>query len=228
VPSAGEEGGTAIASSSDQADVVSVPNGAVGSSLADLASGVGLGNATSPDEIEFLCPNNHLLHGKASMQGRPGICPQCHSKFRIPSYEEYEMPLEQPGGAAGGQTKMPATAPRPLYSPMPDSAVPLGQEIQPTSLNFGNLADGSSPHPLATLFPRLWAYKTMGASLEIHYADSRILAPDRFAPGLSQGSHGVFAVDDTSGTFTLTAVEWASVHTIQLRGVKKLVDETTR
>jgi len=39
-------------------------------------------------QIEFLCPNGHRLHGPASLQGKPGQCPDCGSRFRIPIYEE--------------------------------------------------------------------------------------------------------------------------------------------
>jgi len=39
--------------------------------------------------IEFLCPNGHKLSGPASLQGRPGQCPHCQSKFVIPDYSEF-------------------------------------------------------------------------------------------------------------------------------------------
>jgi hypothetical protein len=38
--------------------------------------------------IEFLCPNGHRLSGPARLQGMPGQCPHCKTKFRIPSYDE--------------------------------------------------------------------------------------------------------------------------------------------
>ena len=41
-------------------------------------------------QIEFLCPNGHHLHGPASLQGRPGACPECGSRFRIPIMDEAE------------------------------------------------------------------------------------------------------------------------------------------
>jgi len=44
--------------------------------------------AVKEQEIEFLCPNGHRLHGPASLQGRPGECPECGSRFRIPTYDE--------------------------------------------------------------------------------------------------------------------------------------------
>jgi hypothetical protein len=44
-------------------------------------------------QIEFLCPNGHRLHGPASLQGKPGECPECGSRFHIPTYDE--VPAEE-------------------------------------------------------------------------------------------------------------------------------------
>jgi len=48
------------------------------------------------DQIEFLCPNGHLLHGPAQLQGRPAECPECGLKFVIPTYSEQPEPGAQP------------------------------------------------------------------------------------------------------------------------------------
>src|SRR5581483_10363847 len=42
------------------------------------------------DQIIFLCPNGHRLHGLASLAGRPGQCPHCGVKFLVPSPDEDE------------------------------------------------------------------------------------------------------------------------------------------
>jgi len=232
VPSPGGEASASSPAPGDNEDVVPVQATASGSSLVSgLASGVLAGHATGADEIEFLCPNNHLLHGKADIQGRPGVCPQCQSKFRIPTYDHWETPAEPSPAETSRQPMFGASAGvrvSPPFLPMVDSAVPLGQEGLPTALHFGNVAGAAAAHPLAALFPRLWAYKSLGAAMEIQYGDGLRLVPDRFAAALSQGSHGVFAVDDTNGTFTITAVEWGAVSAIVLRNVKKLIDEMTR
>jgi len=46
-------------------------------------------------QIEFLCPNGHHLHGPASLQGRPGACPECGSRFRIPILDESDEQEEE-------------------------------------------------------------------------------------------------------------------------------------
>ena len=64
-------------------------------SSAELVSGAPGGSSDSQPrvpprepQIEFLCPNGHHLHGPASLQGRPGACPECGSRFRIPVVDE--------------------------------------------------------------------------------------------------------------------------------------------
>ncbi len=42
-------------------------------------------NTPCEPEWEFLCPNGHLLHSTQAFQGRLGECPECHSRFRIPT-----------------------------------------------------------------------------------------------------------------------------------------------
>ena len=60
-------------------------------SAPDTANDVSESNASgTEDEIVFLCPNGHKLNGPARLQGRPGQCPHCGEKFRIPSYDDVD------------------------------------------------------------------------------------------------------------------------------------------
>jgi len=202
----------------------SVPVGS-GSGLGGPASGVSLGAATAADQIEFLCPNDHLLHGAAALQGRPGQCPVCGSKFRIPVYDD-----------------QPALAPPP---PIIEPAVP---EAEPSSVELagaeqdragaGSKASGDRPptvepnrppsgvgqsnqgHPSAQLMARLWRLKSQGATIELRYGEGHRLTPDEYMASLSSATHGVFAVKEPNGTLTLTAMPWDSVHAVIARGVR--------
>lgn len=51
--------------------------------------------APKTETIDFLCPNGHRLNGPASLQGKPGQCPHCGQKFRIPSYDDEEAEDEE-------------------------------------------------------------------------------------------------------------------------------------
>jgi hypothetical protein len=77
-------------------------------------------------------------------------------------------------------------------------------------------------HPLSVLFAQLWEQKQRGANLELQLADGDKLAPEGFAPSLSQFTHGVFAVKMLDGTHTMMAVAWDKVARVTLRGVRDL------
>jgi hypothetical protein len=154
------------------------------------------------DEIEFLCPNGHRLHGPSSLQGQPGQCPECGSRFRVPSYEEVpdegeETPEEQISVAKSDQDEI---------------------SLEDEELEIREI-DSSS---LAGLFSRLWEEKRRGAIIELHSADGQTIVPEHFVEGLSTSTHGVLAVADPDGTYTLTVLAWDSVVRIQVRRLKTL------
>ncbi len=195
--------------------------GGAAAETAPPASGVGLGSAVNEAEIEFLCPNNHLLHGPASLQGRPGQCPECGSRFRIPRYDETEQEQED----TKAQIAVAALAAE--GTPEEQEAAPPaeGPAELSTALAGNDSGVGLPAHPWSALFSRLWAYKSQGATVEIRYGDGQRLSPDRFLKGVSHASHAVFAVQDPSGSHTLTAVPWDSISVVLVRGVKKLPEE---
>ncbi len=155
------------------------------------------------DEIEFLCPNGHRLHGPSSLQGQPGQCPDCGSRFRIPSYDE--VPDE------GEET--------------PEEQISVGRADRvEISLEEGEELESGEPgsNSLAALFSRFWVEKHHGAIIELHLADSQTIVPEHFSDGLSTGTHGVFAVSDPDGTYTLTVLAWESVVRVQVRRLQTL------
>jgi hypothetical protein len=84
--------------------------------------------ATAPQprgQIEFLCPNGHRLHGPASLQGKPGQCPDCGSRFRIPIYDEVSAEEEAASqislGRVNGREGSGIGAPAATGTPAPES-----------------------------------------------------------------------------------------------------------
>jgi hypothetical protein len=179
-------------------------------------AGVTAGAALSDEEIEFLCPNNHLLHGPTALQGQPGECPTCGSKFRIPSWNDLsdeEQPAEPPASAGSGLNSLSLDA----------TEKPAGADA--ASASGVPLAAASQGHSAASVFTRLWMEKRRGAQIEIRCRDGQTLTPTSFAPRMSQGYLGVFAVKQNDGNFTLTAIPWDTIAEVTVRNVKRLPEE---
>jgi DNA-directed RNA polymerase subunit RPC12/RpoP len=179
-------------------------------------SGIGIASTAAPDrtvaeepQIEFLCPNGHRLHGPANLQNRPGECPECGSRFRIPTYED--IPEEE------GTEQQISIGPADNSD---QSSVRLPQFVQTPDIEHPQVG-----HPLAKAFAELWAEKAPQVTVELHLRNGDILLPDRFAEALSQQTHGVFALSESGGTYTLTVVAWDSVVRILLKDVKELPEE---
>jgi hypothetical protein len=184
--------------------------------------------------IEFLCPNGHRLNGPVSLQGRPGECPECGSRFRVPSYGDDlsdEEPLDEQqisrGHIGGGSDSKvgQAAADGDRHSPATEPGY---------SLNLEDLGDAASrdaaqtagAHPWLSVFPQLWVQKSLsGGIVEIDLTDGNTIVPERFARAVSERAHAVFAVKDSNGTLTITAVPWESIVRVQVRGLRKLPDD---
>ena len=177
-------------------------------------------------QIEFLCPNGHLLHGPATLQGQAGECPDCGSRFRIPMYDvSAQEPQQQVAvgtGKPGGGHSVVVARESALTKP------PLGAEPRDAGSRVGiggSRVPGSPPAALAGLFAKLWTEKARGATIEIRFRDGEKLSPDRFLYSLSQQGQGVFAVKDANGTHTITVVPWDSIARITVQGVKTLPEK---
>lgn len=184
------------------------------------------------NEIVFLCPNGHRLHGPAALAGRPGQCPECGIRFLIPSAEDVSDDAEEQILEEEAEDQI---SPEEIFiqidtSPRPPSGT--GSAIKrsppassPPTPSLPPAGEPPSPHPLAALVGRLWAIKGQGDALEIHFADGNVLIPDEFAKQQPYNDYGVFSVRSSGGSHTLTVVAWDSVARVTLRGLEHLPEE---
>jgi hypothetical protein len=192
------------------------------SSVEEIPPAAQRGAVRQESQIEFLCPNGHQLHGPASLQGRPGECPDCGARFHIPTYWQPSEPEQVGQGPVAGPADRPGDSGVTL-EPVVETIEPAGREPFGEGPKAGRLA--AAGHPLARLFAKLWAEKPGGATVELHLGDGKTLVPDHFAKTLSGRSHGVFAVNEPDGTHTLTVVAWNGIAQVVVRGVDKLPPE---
>jgi DNA-directed RNA polymerase subunit RPC12/RpoP len=210
----------------------------VASSASSLSEGGrGPRAAASEPQIEFLCPNGHHLHGPASLQGRPGECPECGSRFRIPVLAELEINLEDAAdeGEQGAKEEEqislegitdaePAPSAEPLGSQRPVSPLAEGLPApQPAVQGVDSIATAS--RHLAELFSQLWAAKPADSRVEVHLESGGVLLPDGFLKDLSQRDVAVLVSKDPDDSYTVNIVTWNTVSRVILRGIRQLPGE---
>jgi hypothetical protein len=171
----------------------------------------GTAGATGSDaDFEFLCPNGHRLHGPTSLQGRPGQCPECGSRFRIPTYED--IPAEEEaeheigrGRADGSEGSEISAAPAP----------PGATAGQPTTAE----STGAT-------FAQLWNLRPTGAIVEVRLRSGETIVPDQFlARASAESQHGVFTTLDANSTVSLVVVPWEAVDRVSVRGLNEIPKE---
>ncbi len=186
-------------------------------------------SAIAEEQIEFLCPNGHRLHGPASLQGKAGECPECGSRFRVPSYDEVpdveEQQPEQQISITDSDDLVTLQEAEAEDSGVGARQVAGGSGVPPSSVGVaGPSTAGPKRHPLAGLLARLWAAKPQEAKAELHLDMGATINPQRFFKNFSSGSHGLFAIEEDDGTYTLVAVRWDSVKQVYFRSLKRLPD----
>lgn len=193
-----------------------------------LAS-VGEGIQKEP-QIEFLCPNNHRLFGPASLQGKPGECPECGSRFRIPTYDEgpgEEQTQEKVdfGQIKDIETQKAATSVEAESRPAPPSIkdrTPPEVSGSPPTIS----SSGPAEQSIAALFARLWNLRPKDATVELRLRDGETIVPHQFLEKASrQNRNGVFVVKEADENFSLVVVAWDAVARATVRGLKEVPQE---
>ncbi|MBN1396323.1 MAG: hypothetical protein JW959_14965 [Pirellulales bacterium] len=163
------------------------------------------GGIKKEPQIEFLCPNGHRLFGPASLQGKPGECPECGSRFRIPTYDE--GPDEKQSKVKDGESGNARTAP--------------AIDDAPTTISRSTPTDRS----MASVFARLWKLRPKGSTVELRLRDGETIVPHQFLDKASRENRsGVFLVKE-EGKLSVVAVAWDAVVRVSVRGLKELPPE---
>lgn len=200
---------TALAPSNDAA-AADEPASAL-ESAAEGATPSSLGT----DQIIFLCPNGHRLHGSASLAGRPGQCPHCGIKFLVPSPDdEDEGPFVQ--------EERPDEALDAIVIQIDTSSKGGSSKSGRVSSKSGSSLPAAA-HPMAGILAQMLRYKAQGATIEIHLAGGTMIVLDQFSPKDAQ--HVFFASREADGTATVTVVSWSSIDRIVLRGLAEAPKE---
>lgn len=161
------------------------------------------------DQIIFLCPNGHRLHGAASLAGQPGQCPHCGVKFLVPSPdEEEEEAVVEPEDEALGAIVIQI-----------DTSSKSGSSKSGRASSKSGSSLPASAHPLANVLLQMWRYKAQGASIEVHLGDGKLIVPDEFSP--KDALHAFFATKERDGSVSVTVVGWSSIERIVLRGLEQ-------
>jgi hypothetical protein len=207
--------------------------------------------APKEEQIEFLCPNGHHLHGPASLQGKAGECPECGSRFRIPVIEDPDAePLNDPELQDGPQSSVEdeivlESSTRLVEPDESQSAEPLdflqvlesrsglarnsvGPGVGGSMLDGRPVESATASHPLAGLFIELWAARDGNSRVEVHLESGSVLAPDGYVRSHSQHDYAVLVTNDPDGCSTVTVVPWSSISRIILRALKQVPGEVVR
>jgi hypothetical protein len=205
-------------------------------SLSDKKTTAASVSARPGSQIEFLCPNGHRLHGPASLQGKPGQCPDCGSRFRIPTYEDIsaeeeavsQISLGRVDGREGSDVG-PQAVPGEPPPGSKESSVPLGEmrasreeSAMPTTISSRSRVG----HDMHALFIRLWEMRPTDTSIKLYLRDGETIIPHEFLKRVSQQSRlGLFTAKESDGTTSLMAVAWDSVVRVTVQGLKELPKE---
>lgn len=196
--------------------------GSMASSV-DMAT-VALGPITGPGQIEFLCPGGHHVHCPESLQGKPGRCPECGVKFRIPTYHE--------PSAGETDSAVPAQASNSTSGLSWDA---LGSDSQHTcGAGLAPATDESAAkgrqgwHPVGRVVARLWPTNHPLHGVELSLTSGQRLLPSGFDAQASTAELGVFTLRDEDDESVVVIIPWQAVESIRILGLEKLPPDLLR
>lgn len=218
--------GTAAAGSSPSGTAAA--GSSAGSSKGQVAAGSGTA-AANKEVFVFLCPNGHRLNGPPSLKGKPGQCPHCGARFRIPSDDdllepepEHEPAPEFVDEAAANQEEIiepPIDAELAAPEPEPEQEEELvGAEDIEVYVD-PPLAEG---HAMGYVFARLWDQRQEGTQVELFLKEGEIVTPEYYCDNLSCREYGVFANKDGEENYSFTLINWDDVRKINVRHIPVL------
>lgn len=192
-------------------------------------------------DIEFRCPNGHILSAPLEMQGKPGQCPECGAKYLTPSLDEDEddeivpppVPLGKvlPSGVATPPPGVSPSAPPTSVGGTGDVfSLGLMPESGKTAIRvsgkgelFSFLGKGNSrsshsddvppifSEPMARIFWMFWQRRDESSILTVHTDDGKVFHPNEFHMEEALPEVAVFTVTNPNGSDTIIAVRWSCI-----------------
>lgn len=172
------------------------------------------------DQIEFLCPNGHRVWAPLALQGRAGQCPDCGSKFHIPTLADYEeMPLDVLSSEDSVVNLDPLSGLQAKANSSEPASDPLQRHDERSHLTT---VASSGADEMARFLADLVADMPEDGTIELHTTDGTKYVPEQFAKSLSDSVRLAFSVKFDDNTHTLVVLPWPSVARIEVSGLKQL------
>jgi hypothetical protein len=177
-------------------------------------------DAAATARFMFLCPNGHKLFGPPSLQGRPGQCPHCNSRFLIPDDREEAVPddIDPPFSRLGNLSDLTSDM-------LPDNDVGFdpGDDSASVSIPEDPPPVPVSCHPLTQVIRRIQAETRGAGQLDVRLRGGTTLAAVSLSADLSQHEYGVFAVRGADhASSSIVVVPWDQVTRITISQLSDL------
>lgn len=193
--------------------------------------------ANQAETIVFLCPNGHKLNGPAKLKGRPGQCPHCGAKFRIPDDDDepdepiVEDVVEVADESEGGGSHAPPQAAElsDTAADEPLETVEIVEEVDevPTIESVEAVAPSlaEEPHPLYGMLQWLFENRPDKQPILVRLRDGEVLEIDRFSVAQSTGPFAIFAVEEAADRYSVIGVDWREIVRVDLHRLPSLPDQ---